>query len=122
MNNTFKIVITIKNNEVSGKIIELELNEEFINHKIYKMQGEFVTQIRDTYNQVLLDIRNHCFIKETFLFPQANRLEQYTLKTYHNNPEFPWTKDPYDALFRNSKTKQWYCLIINRNDKEIINL
>ena len=50
MNNTFKADIYINNEgQVLGKVIELELNEEYTNFRMENAIGEFVNTVRDEY-------------------------------------------------------------------------
>ena len=75
MNNTFRadIVIDAKG-QVIGKVIEIELNEEYINFRIEGNSGEFAYKVREEYRNILQDIANNCFEKEYFIFKQTNRI------------------------------------------------
>ncbi len=129
INNTFRVDIEIIDNQLSGKIWDLCLNEEYINYKIDILNGEFVNKVREEYKKILNDIKNKCTTSKPFIFPQSNRIAIKIKELYGDDPVFPWDKFRGYGLFKNGK--KWYALIanINRNkiDKgndevEIINL
>ena len=94
--------------------------------------GAFVSQVRTAYEQILIDIRNHCFKKNYFMFPQTNRITKWIYKIYHHEPEFLWKIYPGYGIFRNYKNGKWYGVIMNidyskldskrRGEVEIIDL
>lgn len=47
-----------------------------------------ISKVRTAYEQILIDIRNHCFEKNYFISPQANRITKWIETTYHDEPEF----------------------------------
>ena len=111
LNNDFKavIIIDLKGN-VSGKVIDLETNDEYVNIRT-KMSGEFVNRVRESYKNILIDIRNNCFERNYFIFDQTNRINKYIKTKYNSEPEFLWEKFPGYAIYRNSK--KWFALIGN---------
>ena len=114
MDNQFRADICISNTGiVSGKVIEVELNEEYINFRIEDQVGEFVGQVREEYRNILQDILNSCFEKEFFISKQANRITKLIFDKYKDNPEFLWEKSLGDGIFRNPKSKKWYGIIMN---------
>lgn len=109
----FKAIIKIdKYGNVSGKVIDSLTGEEYINIRT-EMSGEFVNKVRDAYKSLLIDIKNNCFNDRMFIFDQSNRIVSYIKKTYSNDPEFLWEDTPGCGVFRNSKTKKWYGIIMN---------
>lgn len=124
INDSFLVEIKIyKNNIIKGKIIDLEFNEEYINHKIEKNNGEFVNKIRNEYNDILNDIKGKCTHRKNFIFEQSNRISNYIYEKYRAKPEFLWKKYDDYAIFRNNKNKKWFSIIMNINksklDKEL---
>ena len=115
-NKSFEIIVTIQNNEVTGKIIDKELQEEYFNYRIENQIGEFVSSIREEYINTLKDIRDHCTITKSFVSKQANRMSNWIKEVYNDSPEYLWDNDK-DAVFRNKLNKKWYGIImyINRN-------
>jgi len=88
-NDTFKIIVQIdKNLKISSYVYDLKNNELFLPITIEDNQGEFVTKIREAYEQTLINIRNNCFNKQYFIYPQANRITQYLIDKYLTKPEF----------------------------------
>lgn len=57
MNNTFRANIYINGEgQVLGKVIEIELNEEYTNFRMENAIGEFVNTVRDEYIKILQDL------------------------------------------------------------------
>ena len=121
LDNTFEVIVTIKENKVKAKIIEKELDEEYLNFRIENQIGEFVSTIRDEFIKVLEDIKDKCCIENYFVYPQANRIANWIKENYKDSPEYLW-EDYDNAVFRNKANKKWYGIImyINQNklDKE----
>ena len=113
LNDDFKAIITINNKGiVSGKIIDLQVDEEYTNIRT-EMSGEFVNKVRDSYREILIDIRNNCYEMNYFIFEQSNRINKYIKEKYNNDPEFLWDKTPGCAVYRNENNKKWYGIIMN---------
>ena len=72
----FKAQITVTTaNQVTGKVIDLDLNEEYL--PLHSNQhGKFVDKIRSSYRALLKDIRSQCFTK-TSIYPTG--LQHYWL-------------------------------------------
>lgn len=125
------IFIDLKGN-ITGKVYDLETEEEYTNIYVITQTGAFVSQVRTAYEQILIDIRNHCFKKNYFMFPQTNRITKWIYKIYHHEPEFLWKIYPGYGIFRNHKNGKWYGVIMNidyskldskrRGEVEIIDL
>ena len=113
LNNDFKAIITIDNKGIiSGKVIDLQFDEEYTNIRT-SMSGEFVSKVRESYKDLLIDIRNNCFNTNYFIFDQANRINQYIKEKYNDDPEFLWEKFPGYAVYRNKNNNKWYAIIMN---------
>ena len=113
LNNDFKAIITIDNKGIiSGKVIDLQVDEEYTNIRT-EMTGEFVNKVRESYKDILIDIRNHCFENNFFISEQANRINKYIKEKYSNDPEFLWEKFPGYGVYRNEKNNKWYGIIMN---------
>lgn len=114
INNTFKVDISIyEDGTINGKIYDLDINEEYINFRIERQTGEFVSQVREEYRTILEDIASKCFTKEPFIFKQTNRIAETLKNIYKDEPEFAWAKFPGYGIFRNHDNKKWYALIMN---------
>ena len=60
MNNDFKVEIIIDDQgNISGKIIDMEFGDEYINYRLENQKGEFVGIVRQEYKKILKDIANN---------------------------------------------------------------
>ena len=105
---------------ITGKIIDKEFNEEYINHKTNN-EGEYSNTIKDKYKELLIDIRDNCFITYYFMYNQSNRVVSYIKNKYDTNPEFLWDKFPSCGVFRNINNNKWFALITNVNKNKLDN-
>ena len=122
LNNEFKAIINIdKEGKVKGKVIDLSLNEEYLNIRIKSQDGSFVNKVRNSYKDILIDIKNKCFNTETFIFKQTNRITNYIINKYKDNPEFLWDKYPGCGIFRNKNNNKWYAIVMNIDKSKIDN-
>ena len=113
LNDDFNAIITINNKGVvKGIVIDLQINEEYLALRS-KMNGEFVNKVRDSYKEILIDIRNKCFETNYFISNQSNRINKYIKEKYNNDPEFLWEKAPGYGVYRNINNKKWYAIIMN---------
>ena len=114
MNDTFRVDIEIDNDGmVKGKVYDLSFGDEYTNFRIENSTGSFVGQVRYEFKSLLKDIRSKCFIKESFIFEQSNRITNLIKEKYGDEPEFEWEKFPGYATFRNPNSKKWYGIIMN---------
>ena len=120
MNGTFRVELSInKEGNLSGKIIEIDIDEEYTNFRIENQVGEFVNNVRDEYKKLLEDIRDNCFTRKYFIYNQANRLTQMIYEKYGDSPEFLWDDLDDSGAFRNPDNKKWYGLIMNIDKSKI---
>ena len=121
MNDTFRAEICIdRNGNVLGKVLEIELDEEYTNFRMENSVGEFVNNVREEYIKILQDIANNCCDKEEFIFEQTNRITSLINEKYKVSPEFLWEKFPGIGVFRNSKSNKWFGIIMNIDKSKII--
>jgi len=117
--NEFKAIITIDNKgSINGKVIDLQVDEEYVGLRT-KMTGEFVNKVRNSYKDILIDIRNNCFETNDFISPQANRISKYIKNKYNSNPEFLWEKFPRYAVYRNKNNNKWFGIIMNLDKSKL---
>ena len=65
MDNTFRADIIIdKENKITGKVYDLELDDEYLTFRIENQVGEFVNKVREEYKSILEDIANNCCTEE----------------------------------------------------------
>lgn len=114
LNNTFRIDITVdEDNTIFGKIFEYATGEEYTNFRVSNMTGNFVSSIKNEFENLLTDIKEHCTEFIPFIFSQSNRITALIKDKYNNNPNFEWEKSPGFATFKNSITNKWYGIIMN---------
>lgn len=115
-NNEFMAIVNIsKNGIITGKVIDIESNDEFIPLRIDSQQGAFVGKIREEYRQILADIRAVCFIENYFIFPQTNRITNAIITKYGDKPNFMWEKFDGYGVFKNADNNKWYGIIMGVN-------
>lgn len=113
MNNSFKAIISItSDSKVKGQVIDALINEEYINLRIKKQTGEFVSKVREEYKSILNDILDKCFEREYFIYPQSNRITKLIIEKYQVMPEFLW-EDSNHGVFRNKDNHKWFGIIMN---------
>ena len=130
LDNTFKVIITYVDKKITGKIIDLSFDEEYTNFRIER-SGEFNLKIRSEFEKILLDIRDKACTKRTYIFDQANRINEFIYKKYNVSPDFPFASSKYNGVYRNLDGK-WFGIIMdipfNKIDKnkegliEVINV
>lgn len=119
LDNNFKAIIEIdKKGVVSGKVLDLQVDEEYTNIRT-EMSGEFVNKVRDNYKNILNDIKKNCYEDKYFINNQSNILTKYIKDRYNIEPEFLWKKYPYFGIFRNKKNGKWFALITNVDKSKI---
>jgi len=111
MEGKFTVIIEY-DNEIKGKIIEKEFNDEYTNFRRETL-GEFNASIKQEFIDILKDIRRKCCSKNDFKFPQTIRINNYIKEKYKVNPEFLWEKFPGYAVYRNESNNKWYAIIMN---------
>lgn len=110
--NAFIAMITVdEKGAITGKVLDREFLEEYIPLRLLEYQGQYATEVRKQYMELLEDIKKNCFQKEAFLFPQTNRIVDYVFHKYRNSPEFLW-KDDDSAVFREPTSQKWYGIIM----------
>lgn len=121
MNNSFRADIYVDAyGKVEGRVIELELNEEYTNFRMPNALGEFVNTVKEKYIQILQEIVEKCCEKENFIFPQTNRITQLIKEKYNVSPEFLWDSTPDCGVFRNARSNKWFGIIMYIDKSKII--
>ena len=115
----FTAFIFYKDKKISGKIIDDNFDDEYNLFRNEKIVGEFIGGLKESYKNILLDIRDKCFIKVLFPDPQSNRIADFIYEKYGDEVEFPWPKYPYFGVFRNQNNNKWYGLITNVEDDKL---
>jgi predicted DNA-binding protein (MmcQ/YjbR family) len=121
MNNEFRAdICVLPNGKVSGKVIELELDEEYTNFRMENAIGEFVNTVRAEYIKILEDLAKNCFEKQEFIFDQTNRIANLIYEKYKVSPEFLWEKFPGYGVFRSKKNNKWFGIVTNIDKSKLV--
>lgn len=113
LNDSFKLEVSIINDKVSLRVIDLELDEEYLSYKILEQNGDFVNKVREEIKNVLIDIRNNCCINKTFIFEQTSRIVSFIYERFNDKPMFMFDKYPGVCVFKNLNNNKWYGIIMN---------
>ncbi len=123
-NGEFQVILHIrKDGYIYGQVIEKAFDEEYTTFRAKDAQGEFVNQIREEYSTILQDIKEHCFIKQTYVSRQANRIATYIHDVFHHEPIFKWDKEPYKnsaSVFEDEVNHKWYAIVMHINKDKLI--
>jgi len=119
LNNTFKVEITIKNKKVNGKIYDLSFNEEYLGFRNELNTGSFVNSVRESFENILLDIKEKCFKDKYFISNQANIISEMIYKKYKDTPEFMFEKSPTCGVYKNKENNKWYAVIMEINKSKL---
>ena len=113
MAGDFQMDVLIFDGELDFQVLDLDTGDEYRQVKMESMAGEFVGQVRVACQEVLLDIRQHCFEEVGFLYEQSQRLSSYVATTYQGQLEYLWENSSRKstngaAVFRHQDSKKWY--------------
>lgn len=133
LNSEFKVIIMISNTlEITSKVIELSLNDEYLLVDVPSATGEFVGKVKEEYESIINNVISTCTKVEVFKSDYAKKIITYIKDKYNDDLEFLWEKFENNAICRNKKNNKWYMaiLIVNENklglpgnnDIEIIDL
>ena len=121
MNNKFRVEIIINsNNELIGKIYDIETNEEYTNFRVENL-GSFSNSVKEEYINILKNIVSNCYISHYFSFNQTNRIVNEITKKYNVSSEFLWDKYPSYGIFRSKSSNKWFAAILNVDKSKVIN-
>ncbi|MCR5232226.1 MAG: hypothetical protein K6B64_06235, partial [Acholeplasmatales bacterium] len=92
-NGSFELDLIVKDNILNGKLIDTDFNDEYtqINQDV---SGSFIASLKEECEEILLDIRDKCFIKELYISNQTNRIDKLIKDKYNVEAEFLWDKFP----------------------------
>lgn len=113
LDNNFEIIVEYEE-KIKGKIIELNFREEFSNFRRENI-GAFNKKVKAEFIKLLIDIREKCCEKDSFIFPQTKRINKFIYAKYKISPEFLWINLPNYAVYR--KNKKWFGIValVERN-------
>ena len=113
MNGDFKAVIRIDSaGHISGTVYEIATEDEYLPLRVESMEG-FAAEVRDEYEKILVDIKEHCCQINPFMCAQSNRLTLLIKEKYGDDPKFLFKRQPGYGVFKNPQTNKWYGMIMN---------
>lgn len=118
--NLLARVVVDDEGKVKGKVIDTDLDEEYVAFRMENAIGEYASTVREDYKRLLSDIAEKAFDKETFLYPQTNRLAKRVEEKFRVRPEFLWEKYPHYAVFRNPNNGKWFALVMDLDKKKVL--
>ena len=113
----FYAEVTVRGNTVSGRVIDAETEEEYIQVHLPGQHGEFASRIAEAYLNLLEEIAGQCFYPVEFLSDQANRIAGQVLERYGVKPDHPFAKAGSYVVFRHPGNRKWFGLIMDIDRK-----
>lgn len=103
MNDDFYAIITVKDDQVKGKVFDAFSDEEYTLVHM-SQQGSFSAQVKEAYLHILEDIAEKCFKLSPFAFPQARRIAKIISVIFHSSFTYPYKgARKEDAVFKDGK-------------------
>jgi len=96
--------------DITGMLIDLDTGEEYTNFRMEQSKG-FSAQVRQSYIDLLMDIRRECCKNQFFDSTQAQRINQHIFETFGCTSEFLWPNIPSYAAFRREGNKKWFAVM-----------
>ena len=118
-NNEFVLNIDINHGHINGLLLDTAFGDIF-NQINQDVTGSFVTSLKEECKAILLDIRDKCFVKQSFIYSQTNRINLLITKKYKVEPEFLWEKFPGFGIYRNKNNQKWFAIIGNVSKNRIV--
>ncbi len=113
LNGDFEVWLHISaDGQVSGKVMDTDLGEEYLALHVAGASGNFVGQVREAYQEVLMRMAEACFEALPFASDQMNRLASHLKTTYGDDFDHPFEKYPDFSSFRYPDNQKWYGLVM----------
>ena len=113
MDGAFLASVLVKNGAVSGKVIDLFSNEEYVPVHLTIQTGSYAAGVRKEYLKILEDIAEQCFVKGEFLSAQADRIVSQIRNEFNETPEYLFEKFPGWAAVRHAGSGKWYAVLLD---------
>lgn len=118
-NEQFEINVTVENNKMTSKLVDLIDGEEYILVDIQDSTGEFVGKVREEYENELQNIIEKCTIPNVFKSEQAKEVIKYVKDKYNDDLEFLWKKFSGNAVWRNKTNRKWYGALLKVSERKL---
>lgn len=120
MDGRFRAVVTVHSDgTVSGRVMDTELDEEYIQVHVPGAIGSFAAAVKEEYIAILEDIARNCFYSVPFVSDQANRLSEQIFELWHDRPEYTFQDKNY-VVFRHQDNEKWYALFMRIDADKIL--
>lgn len=104
--------IISNSHDLSIKVIDNEINDEYILAYVEDSTGEFVGLVKYECERLFDDVAEKCFDENVFKFRQTKELLQYVKQKYDVTEEYMWKDTPNNAIIRVKNSKKWFCAIL----------
>lgn len=113
MDGDFVVLLTVSEiGEISGRVTDRDLDEEYQALRILQASGNYVGQVRTAYFNLLGEIADSCCEDKLFASDQANRLVAYVMSEFSDTYDYPF--EGSDAIsFRYPQNQKWYAVFMN---------
>lgn len=118
-NGEFELEVTVENNKMTSKVIDLMNEDEYILVDIKDSTGEFVGNLRKEYEEELQNIIEKCTVPNIFKSEQAKEIIKYVKEKYNDELEYLWKKFPENAIWRNKRNNKWYGLLLVISERKL---
>ncbi len=118
-NGEFELKVTVENNKMTSKVIDLMNEDEYILVDIKDSTGEFVGNLRKEYEEELQNIIEKCTVPNIFKSKQAKEIIKYVKEKYNGELEYLWKKFPENAIWRNKRNNKWYGLLLVISERKL---
>ena len=108
----FKIIIEIKDEKVTSKIIDLNLLDEYLAVDIKGATGEYVGKVKDRYENEINNFINSCTDVDIYKSKYIKEIIKYVKDKYHDDLEFLWEKFSDTSIVRNKQNNKWYLVFM----------
>lgn len=112
-NGDFEVWLHISaGGQVSGKVMDTDLGEEYLALHVASASGNFIRQVREAYQDVLERVADVCYEALPFASDQMNRLANHLKATYGDDFDHPFEKYPDIVSYRYPENQKWYGLVM----------
>lgn len=118
-NPNFKAVISYTDGTLTSKVIDMELDDDYVLVDVKTPIGRFAAELKVEYEDIIDDIIDKCTRPNVFKFAQSKRLMEAIENRYDSNLEFLWEKFPKDAIYRNKSNGKWFALFVALDKSKI---
>ena len=112
MNGQFSLTVKISDTDIETEVLDLASNEPYTLFLVSDAVGSFVGDVRTEYQNIMLDIAEHCFDENIFKSEYAQSVIKYVADKYGDSLEFLWEKFTDNAIWRRKDNQKWYAAIL----------